>query len=91
MAFDSGCTDTLHTHGVGSDVAGAVLVAAGANPERQFCRSLARRGLSGVQLVISDAHEGLCSALSQVFASSPAGRADRRAAAGPRLSAGSRG
>ncbi len=34
----------------------------------EFCRSLARRGLSGVQLVISDAHEGLRSALSQVFA-----------------------
>ena len=34
----------------------------------EFCRSLSRRGLSGVQLVISDAHEGLRSALSQVFA-----------------------
>jgi transposase-like protein len=34
----------------------------------EFCRSLARRGLSGVQLVISDAHEGLRSALAQVFA-----------------------
>jgi putative transposase len=33
----------------------------------EFCRSLSRRGLSGVQLVISDAHEGLRSALSQVF------------------------
>ena len=33
----------------------------------EFCRSLSRRGLS-VQLVISDAHEGLRSALSQVFA-----------------------
>jgi putative transposase len=33
----------------------------------EFCRSLARRGLSGVQLVISDAHEGLRSALAQVF------------------------
>jgi transposase-like protein len=31
----------------------------------EFCRSLARRGLSGVQLVISDAHEGLRSALSR--------------------------
>ncbi len=34
----------------------------------EFCRSLARRRLSGVQLVISDALEGLRSALSQVFA-----------------------
>jgi putative transposase len=34
----------------------------------EFCRGLARRGLSGVQLVISDAHEGLRSALAQVFA-----------------------
>ena len=34
----------------------------------EFCRSLSRRGLSGVQLVISDAHEGLRGALSQVFA-----------------------
>jgi transposase-like protein len=33
----------------------------------EFCRSLSRRGLSGVQLVISDAHEGLRSALAQVF------------------------
>jgi putative transposase len=33
----------------------------------EFCRSLSRRGLGGVQLVISDAHEGLRSALSQVF------------------------
>ena len=33
-----------------------------------FCRGLARRGLHGVQLVISDAHEGLRSALAQVFA-----------------------
>src|ERR1019366_10657125 len=35
---------------------------------REFCRSLSRRGLSGVQLVISDAHVGLRGALSQVFA-----------------------
>ena len=34
----------------------------------EFSRSLARRGLHGVQLVISDAHEGLRSALAQVFA-----------------------
>jgi putative transposase len=33
----------------------------------EFCRTLARRGLSGVQLVISDAHEGLRNALAQVF------------------------
>jgi putative transposase len=33
----------------------------------EFCRSLSRRGLSGVRLVISDAHEGLRSALAQVY------------------------
>jgi transposase-like protein len=33
-----------------------------------FLRSLVRRGLSGVQLVISDAHEGLKDALHRVFA-----------------------
>ena len=33
----------------------------------EFCRSLARRGLSRVQLVISNAHEGFRSALAQVF------------------------
>ena len=35
---------------------------------REFCRSLVARGLSGVLLVISDAHEGLRSALAQCFA-----------------------
>jgi transposase-like protein len=34
----------------------------------EFCRSLVARGLRGVQLVISDAHEGLRSALAQCFA-----------------------
>lgn len=33
----------------------------------EFLRSLVRRGLQGVQLVISDAHEGLKGALSQVL------------------------
>ena len=33
----------------------------------EFCRSLVRRGLRGVQLVISDAHEGLRKALAQCF------------------------
>jgi putative transposase len=33
-----------------------------------FCRRLVARGLRGVQLVISDAHEGLRSALAQCFA-----------------------
>jgi hypothetical protein len=35
---------------------------------REFCRQLVARGLSGVVLVISDAHEGLRSALAQCFA-----------------------
>jgi len=34
----------------------------------EFCRQLVARGLRGVQLVISDAHEGLRSALAQCFA-----------------------
>jgi transposase-like protein len=34
----------------------------------EFCRQLVARGLSGVLLVISDAHEGLRSALAQCFA-----------------------
>jgi transposase-like protein len=34
----------------------------------EFCRSLVARGLHGVLLVISDAHEGLRSALAQCFA-----------------------
>ena len=34
----------------------------------QFLRSLVKRGLKGVQLVISDAHEGLKAAVSTVFA-----------------------
>jgi putative transposase len=35
-----------------------------------FLRSLKRRGLSGVQLVISDAHEGLKAAVRRVLAGS---------------------
>jgi putative transposase len=34
---------------------------------REFLRSLVRRGLRGVQLVISDAHEGLKAAIAQVL------------------------
>lgn len=34
----------------------------------EFCRTLVARGLSGVRLVISDAHEGLRAALAQCFA-----------------------
>ncbi len=34
---------------------------------REFLRSLVRRGLSGVQLVVSDAHEGLKQAIAQVL------------------------
>jgi putative transposase len=36
----------------------------------EFLRSLRRRGLAGVQLVISDAHEGLKAAIGQVFSAS---------------------
>lgn len=36
----------------------------------EFLRSLRQRGLSGVQRVISDAHEGLKAAIAQVFAAS---------------------
>ena len=39
---------------------------------RDGVRSLVRRGLKGVQLVTSDAHEGLKKALGQVSASRPA-------------------
>jgi len=35
-----------------------------------FLRSLARRGLRGVQLVISDAHEGIKASVSRVFSAS---------------------
>jgi hypothetical protein len=34
---------------------------------REFLRSLVRRGLRGVQLVVSDAHEGLKAAIAQVL------------------------
>ena len=34
---------------------------------RDFLRSLVKRGLSGVQLVVSDAHEGLKNAIAQVL------------------------
>lgn len=37
---------------------------------REFLRSLTRRGLAGVQLVISDAHEGLKQAVAKVLSSS---------------------
>jgi putative transposase len=36
----------------------------------EFLRSLVQRGLAGVQLVISDAHEGLKAAIAQVLATS---------------------
>jgi putative transposase len=37
---------------------------------REFLRSLVRRGLQGVQLVVSDAHEGLKQAIAQVLSAS---------------------
>jgi putative transposase len=47
-------------------------VAVGASESKkfwlEFCRTLLARGLQGVQLVISDAHEGLKAALGQCFA-----------------------
>lgn len=36
----------------------------------EFLRGLRQRGLTGVKLVISDAHEGLKAAMAQVFAAS---------------------
>ena len=50
----------------------------------EFCRSLVRRGLGGVQLVISDAHEGLRNALAQCFAgkAGTAATGDRQGSAG---------
>jgi transposase-like protein len=39
----------------------------------EFLRSLTRRGLRGVKLVISDAHEGIKAAVSKVFTDSPMG------------------
>jgi transposase-like protein len=49
-------------------------VALGASEEQafwsEFLRSLVGRGLTGVQLVISDAHEGLKAAIAQVLAGS---------------------
>lgn len=36
---------------------------------RQFLRSLVRRGLCGVRLIVSDAHEGLMAAWITVFGS----------------------
>ena len=41
---------------------------------REFLRSLVRRGLAGVQLVVSDAHEGLRQAIAQVLGA-PSGNA----------------
>ncbi|MDQ2106765.1 IS256 family transposase, partial [Azospirillum isscasi] len=40
----------------------------------EFLRSLVRRGLKGVKLVISDAHEGLKAAISQVLRADSSGR-----------------
>ena len=34
---------------------------------REFLRALVKRGLTGVQLVVSDAHEGLKKAIAQVL------------------------
>jgi putative transposase len=45
-----------------------VAVGAGAPFWREFCRHLVARGLRGVRLVISDAHEGLRQALAACFA-----------------------
>jgi putative transposase len=39
----------------------------GLDSDVDFLRSLLERGLKGVQLVISDAHEGLKTAISQVL------------------------
>jgi putative transposase len=38
-----------------------------ASHRRDFLKSLTRRGLRGVKLVISDAHEGLKAAIRRVF------------------------
>ena len=38
----------------------------------EFLRKLARRGLRGVKLVISDAHEGLKAAIARVLHATPA-------------------
>jgi putative transposase len=40
---------------------------------REFLRSLVRRGLGGVQLVVSDAHEGLKQAIAQVLSAPGSG------------------
>ena len=58
--------------GVNSDGRREVLgIAIGASEAEifwtDFLRSLARRGLRGVKLVISDAHEGIKAAVSRVF------------------------
>ncbi len=37
----------------------------------EFLRQLARRGLRGVKLVISDAHEGIKAAVSKIFTATP--------------------
>jgi putative transposase len=39
----------------------------------EFLRQLARRGLRGVKLVISDAHEGIKAAVSKIFTATPPG------------------
>ena len=48
-------------------------ISAGPTPRpsgRAFLRKLARRGLRGLKLVVSDAHEGIKSAVSKVFTAS---------------------
>ena len=61
----------VSTGGGGSVAGGRVAVAVGVSEDeafwQEFLRSLVRRGLKGVQLVISDAHEGLKAAISQVL------------------------
>lgn len=54
--------------GVNSDGRREVLgMAIGASFWTDFLRSLARRGLRGVKLIISDAHEGIKASVSRVF------------------------
>jgi putative transposase len=75
------------------EVLGMAVGASGAETSwRDFLRSLARRGLRGVKLVISDAHDGLKAAVTKVLratwqrcrvhcgrpASAPAGKTRRR-------------
>jgi len=61
----------LKVRQAGRIVSVAVTIAIGASEAetfwRDFLRSLARRGLRGVKLVIPDAHEGIKAAVSRVF------------------------